>query len=343
MKCTIIGIEVNHINFVPDSSKWVTSVEQERLINDLLETGMSVSVSKYRPSRLTYLANRYDLRSIFFHKFASRISLVDYFHGNFQLFDYEYLLIKRFQKFNHDKLIIRVTNEFMRSLLIDMNFTNKIINVPLGFDDSKFFPLSNVVRSSIRDRYGIPDEVFVIGSCQKDGVGWNEGMSPKLSKNPSGFVAVINRLSSEIRDQLCVVLVGPARGFLKSELSKYGIQFRHFHDVPIDNMSDIYGLMDCYLSTSLDEGGPKGILEAVACGVPVCSYEVGQLNWFWSDTLGKRIPRFDSEQLAEDFEDLILSSKSISDSTRLGFHDQVRRLSYTNTAKIWHQEIRGIE
>ena len=40
-------------------------------------------------------------------------------------------------------------------------------------------------------------------------------------------------------------------------------------------MSELYAAADFYLIPSRDEGGPKAVLEAVACGTPVISTDVG--------------------------------------------------------------------
>ena len=44
-----------------------------------------------------------------------------------------------------------------------------------------------------RTRLGLPGSAFVVGSFQKDGVGWGEGLEPKLIKGPDVLLAVAER------------------------------------------------------------------------------------------------------------------------------------------------------
>ena len=74
---------------------------------------------------------------------------------------------------------------------------------------------------------------------------------------------------------MSVLLTGPSRGYLVSALNKADIKFKHFE---VDNYLDVpfyYHALDLYLITSREEGGPKGLIEALASGVPVVSTPVG--------------------------------------------------------------------
>ena len=50
---------------------------------------------------------------------------------------------------------------------------------------------------------------------------------------------------------------------------------RQVRMIPLDEMVDYYASIDVYVCTSLIEGTPNGILEAMACGVPVVTTDVG--------------------------------------------------------------------
>ena len=70
---------------------------------------------------------------------------------------------------------------------------------------------------------GIKKNEIVIGSFQKDGQGWAEGYIPKLIKGPDLFVKSVEIISKEV--PIVVLLTGPARGYVKKELSKRKIKF----------------------------------------------------------------------------------------------------------------------
>lgn len=66
--------------------------------------------------------------------------------------------------------------------------------------------------------------------------------------------------------------------------------------IPIDEMKNFYAKLDIYVCASISEGTPNPVLEAMACGVPVISTDVGIV----------------SEVLGENAKDNILSERSVS-------------------------------
>ncbi|WP_242355951.1 glycosyltransferase [Hungatella effluvii] len=48
--------------------------------------------------------------------------------------------------------------------------------------------------------------------------------------------------------------------------------------IPFENMPDYYAMIDIYVCASLHEGTPNPVLEAMACGVPVVSTDVGLVS-----------------------------------------------------------------
>ena len=151
--------------------------------------------------------------------------------------------------------------------------SDKMVRIPLGVDLSRFKPVSDQQRVELRRRMGIPDGAFCIGSFHKDGNGWEEGLTPKLIKGPDVFLSVIKRLCKDYK--LFVLLSAPARGYVKQGLEALGVPYRHEILSDYRDVANLYHCLDLYLVTSREEGGPKGILEALASGVPLVSTGVG--------------------------------------------------------------------
>ncbi|NQV88700.1 MAG: glycosyltransferase family 4 protein [Parcubacteria group bacterium] len=150
----------------------------------------------------------------------------------------------------------------------------KVHVIPLGIDLSKFHAASDEEKGSIQRSLEIPENRFVIGSFQKDGEGWGDGLEPKLVKGPDVFVDTVIQVK-DLRP--FVLLTGPSRGYVKKRLSENGIDFKHIY---IDNFSEIprmYNALDLYIIASRVEGGPMAILESWASGVPVVSTKVGMV------------------------------------------------------------------
>ncbi len=149
----------------------------------------------------------------------------------------------------------------------------KLARIPLGIDLDRFRPPSPDQRARARARFGIPQGVFCIGSFQKDGDGWGEGLQPKLIKGPDIFIEAVTRLAAHF--PIFVLLTGPARGFVKQGLEKADIPYAH-HQLPqADMVADAFQALDLYLVASREEGGPKAVLESLATGVPLVSTRVG--------------------------------------------------------------------
>jgi glycosyltransferase involved in cell wall biosynthesis len=111
----------------------------------------------------------------------------------------------------------------------------KIVVIPLGVDLNIFKPVPATQKNMIRKELGLPQDKVIIGSFQKDGVGWGDGLEPKLVKGPDIFVDVIDNLSRD--HNIFVLLTGPARGYVKKGLDRIGVPYKHiflknYPDIP---------------------------------------------------------------------------------------------------------------
>ena len=152
--------------------------------------------------------------------------------------------------------------------------SEKIVTLPVGVDLKIFRPpLEDASRSAARRVLGVGDGIAAVGCFQKDGNGWNEGTEPKLIKGPDILVDALVLLNA--RHPIHVVIPGPARGYVKRRLKDAGVPFSAPGIVPRKELPRLYHALDLYVSPSRDEGGPVGVLEAMASGVPVASSATG--------------------------------------------------------------------
>lgn len=151
--------------------------------------------------------------------------------------------------------------------------TAKISHIPIGTDVGLFVPPSFQQREEARKKLGFSPEAIVIGSFQKDGVGWGKGLRPKLIKGPDLFLDVVENLSSEYPIE--VLLSGPARGYVKYGLESKKIPYRHMYPSTREGLVDLYHALDVYLMTSREEGGPMALIESMSAGIPVVSTRAG--------------------------------------------------------------------
>ena len=196
------------------------------------------------------------------------------------------------------------------------NSTSKMGDKPIedredsiGVDVHKYRSQLKYGSEDIRKKLGIGQDVTLIGSFQKDGNGWGEGLTPKLIKGPDIFLSVVEGLSA-YRD-IHVLLTGPARGYVIEGLKKLKIPFTHRYPSSVDALARLYRALDLYLITSREEGGPKGLIESMSAGVPVVSTYVGMAPDLIKDGINGAITAVDDIEglIEKSMETLSLSSE----------------------------------
>jgi glycosyltransferase involved in cell wall biosynthesis len=214
---------------------------------------------------------------------------------------------------------------------------DKTVLIPIGIDTDLFAPPSEAKRAEARSRLGIPDERIVIGSFQKDGVGWGEGMEPKRIKGPDVFLQVVERLSRE--RPLFVLLTGPSRGYVRQGLDRLGVPYRHAMLSEYREIVSWYHALDLYLVTSREEGGPKAVLESMATGVPLVSTRVGMA----ADIVEDGVNGFLCD--VDDVDGLTAKSLAVltDDAARQASIDEARQsiepYDYANVARLYHEAL----
>ena len=225
-----------------------------------------------------------------------------YFHGRpgtpgMPEFDVAYAMLRA----HHAELErVQVTHAEMHDLVLSSGIDPaKVFRIPIGVDVDVFPQQTPASRSTMRRELGLADDAFVVGSFQKDGVGWGDGEEPKLIKGPDVLVEAMHLLR-ERRPELHVLLSGPARGYVRAGLERYGIPYVHRRPDRYVDVARLYFALDAYVVPSRQEGGPKSVLEAMASGVPIVSTRSGQATELMEDGVNGRLVEVDdAEALAE--------------------------------------------
>jgi glycosyltransferase involved in cell wall biosynthesis len=224
----------------------------------------------FHESQFTLLLDDFDAR-------GNRLGFA-YFHGRpgtagFPEFDVCY---RRLTQRHAEIDGVQVTNRAMESLVLETGIAaEKVHRIPIGIDPVAFPLRTDDVKARARRELGLPDTAFVVGSFQKDGVGWGEGLEPKLIKGPDVLVAAACGLREHVPD-LWFLLTGPSRGYVKAGLERAGIPYRHHYLPSLESVARAYEAIDLCIVASRDEGGPRAVLESMAIGVPLVTTRVGQ-------------------------------------------------------------------
>lgn len=184
--------------------------------------------------------------------------------------------IKFIQKLNNAVEYVHTASTITKKKLVSHGLNeNKIILIPLGVDLKVFSSVSETQKENLKLELKLPKDKIIIGSFQKDGVGWGEGIQPKMEKGPDIFCEAVEKIARKI--PIHVLLTGPARGYVKKRFESTGIPYTHKYLHKYKDIVNYYRVLDLYLMCSREEGGPKAPLESMACGVPVIATLVGMV------------------------------------------------------------------
>ena len=267
--------------FVPfDAAGWVLEYEARHLERTARSLGIRLGPGEWAASvrdQSVFHTSQFTLLLDDFEKRGNRLG-VAYFHGRpgtpgMPEFDACFATMRR----RHDDIDrVQVTNVAMEELVLETGLAARE-----GAPDPDRHRRRGVRAADTRSPGGrpararLPASAFVLGSFQKDGVGWGDGLEPKLIKGPDVLLAAVERLRERV-PELAVLLTGPARGYVRAGLERLGVPHRHVLLPGVDAVAQAYDAIDLCLVTSRDEGGPRAVLESMATGVPLVSTRVGQ-------------------------------------------------------------------
>lgn len=262
----------------------------------------------------------------------SNINIANWYHV-----EYNDERLKYIPFFNKYLDLLITSSDITKNMLIKEGFDeNKIEIIPLGVDLSIFKPYDKKRIIALKKKYNLPMDKIIIGSFQKDGSGWGEGLIPKMVKGPDIFCEVVRRLN-KIFD-IHIFLTGPARGFVKEKLKEYGISFTH---VFLDDYLDIincYNTLDLYIVTSRREGAPKALLESMATGIPIVTTNVGMAPYLIKHGVnGLKTEVDDIEKLVEYAKELIQNEGLRRELVKNGFKI-IKNYTWENVAKEYYQK-----
>ncbi len=215
----------------------------------------------------------------------------------------------------------------------------KLVRIPIGVNTRLFVPPSLRLRENTRQRFGIPNDVVVVGSFQKDGVGWGDGMEPKLIKGPDIFVEAMSAMKAA-GINIMAFLTGPARGYVKQGLERAGIPFVHHYVKHHMDLVPCYQALDLYFVSSREEGGPMGLMESMASGVPVVSTRVGMAPDLILDGItGGLVNNCNGDEIARKAASLLALAPTELARLKLEAHKAVRVADWSEVGRCHWEKV----
>lgn len=274
---SIFSRPYSRLYIVGDSAGWSVDVDAQDLKKMAQKLGIPSQVvrkARFNFPQAVHYTSQFSLQHDIY-KSRHRIS-VDYYHGKPEQQESFRRCFEALKSHHRQITRVRVSNKEMELLIKSSGIDpDKVMRIPIGIDLDVFTPQTEKRKRTSRSSLDIPENDVVVGSFQKDGMGWGEGLEPKLIKGPDIFLRTIEKLKRDIPN-LWVLLSGPARGFVKKGLEEMGVPYRHRYLNDYREITKLYDALDLYLITSREEGGPKAMLEAMAKCVPLVTTAVGQ-------------------------------------------------------------------
>ncbi|AOO80390.1 glycosyltransferase [Bosea vaviloviae] len=142
----------------------------------------------------------------------------------------------------------------------------RVNRIPNGIDIDLFQPAAD--RASLKAECGVAAGDILLGF-----VGRLSG-----EKRPDKFLDVISRLSGDLPIRAIMVGDGEELPQLQKRIATENLPVRIIAKLDRSSLPRLYGALDILVMTSSIEGMPLVMLEALACGTPVASTRVGDVE-----------------------------------------------------------------
>jgi glycosyltransferase involved in cell wall biosynthesis len=215
--------------------------------------------------------------------------------------------LKRFAFVSAERVLARRTN-----CIVSVSEETTRIGIAAGIGKAEDYELirsgiprdrflaNPAARARVRAELHVPEDAVVVGSVGR----------LSAQKNPVDFVRLAARLApSHPSARFLYVGDGPLRADVERRIAEAGLGERVIlaglrRDVP-----DLLAATDVFVLTSLWEGLPRVIPQALSCGVPVVAYDVSGIREIVRDGVnGWAVPMGDVDGAAARLDELLRDS-----------------------------------
>ena len=145
----------------------------------------------------------------------------------------------------------------------------KVVYVPgVGVDCQRYQILPEAGRMAVRASLGFPAEAYVVA--------WVGELD--RNKRPEDALAAIHYLSQPGRTRMLMLGSGETSKEISDLVVQYGLTGVASLTGRVANVGDYLSASDVLLSTSIREGLPRSVMEAMAAGLPVVAYDIRGCN-----------------------------------------------------------------
>ena len=180
-----------------------------------------------------------------------------------------------------DKLTIVTPSAWLAGLVRESFFKDRHPTVVInnGIDLNVFHP----VGSDFREKYSLQDKKILLGVAYY----WDDGKG----------LGVFRKLAAELPDVYKIVMVGTndeVDKFLPENILSIHKTYNQ------EELVKIYSAADLFVNPTTDENFPTVNMEALACGLPVLTYDTGGCAEIIDETCGRSVSSGDYEGMKKE-------------------------------------------
>ena len=258
-KLNIMKIYTNKIN-----ESWII----DRISEEWYENNINISTKKINEADIIWIIANWTWKKIPKKALRKKKVVASVYHIDFEIFgETEKQDFYKMDKYVDQYHVISLKTEEQLKRLTN----KKIVSIPFWVNQKNWYQIED--KEKLRSKWGVRNNDYLVGSFQRDTEG-SDLTSPKLIKGPDLLVDILKKIKSE-NNNLKVVLAGTRRQFVIKKLQELNIDFKYFEMVGIEDLNELYNILDLYIVSSRLEGGPQAILEASLIKTPIISTDVG--------------------------------------------------------------------
>ena len=255
------------------------------------------------------------------------------FHSYFGKFKtFLYLLIERWLAHKSTKIIAISSKQKIELVnLFKICSSKKMEIITLGFDLSRFQEDIITKRTVFRLKYNLDDNDIAIGIVGR--------LTP--IKNHRFFLDIVNKISKKINRSIRFFIIGDGEDTvaLKDYCNELNLSFSSHNDEIHDKlicftswlkeMDQVYAGLDIVTLTSLNEGTPVTLIEALASNKAVVATRVGGVEDVVNDKFtGFLCESNDINDFSEKLHKLIINNELRHEFSSRGYLDVAKKYSY---------------
>ena len=198
-----------------------------------------------------------------------------YSEAKWRCFPWLYFQMEKFLLSRMDKIFVvnQKALEFYKDRYHLM--ADKFSFLPTWADQETFFPHETSFRPGYRSEF-LKERNLAMNAKLILFVGRLESI-----KDPLLLIDSFNHANSSAPETILLIVgKGALRNKMEDRIIHHSLNKKviFFNNLPQDKVADLMKISDVFLLTSASEGMPRSVLEALACGLPVVTTDVGEVK-----------------------------------------------------------------